>query len=56
MILLALASFRHRVISRFDDEVPDAMPDDLIGIEERRKRTKTPSTGPNPAHLESEKA
>ncbi|MFE5328303.1 amino acid adenylation domain-containing protein [Embleya sp. NPDC056575] len=55
MILLALASFRHRVVSRFDDEVPDAMPDDLIGIEERRKRTKTPSTGPNPTHPEPEK-
>ncbi|MFI6977695.1 amino acid adenylation domain-containing protein [Embleya sp. NPDC050154] len=54
MILLALASFRHRVIARFDDDVPDAMPDDLIGIEERRKKRTnaappSPPTGKSPA-------
>ncbi|MFE2866962.1 amino acid adenylation domain-containing protein [Embleya sp. NPDC059259] len=46
MILLALASFRHRVIAGFDDEVPDAMPDDLIGIEERRKKRADASPPP----------
>ncbi|MBO4204597.1 non-ribosomal peptide synthetase/MFS transporter [Micromonospora echinofusca] len=36
--LTALVSLRTRVLSRFDDEVPDAPPDDLIGIEARRAR------------------
>ncbi|MYS82707.1 non-ribosomal peptide synthetase/MFS transporter [Embleya scabrispora] len=48
MIVLALASFRHRVIAGFDDEVPDAMPDDLIGIEERRKKRADAATTPQP--------
>ncbi|MEH1016184.1 amino acid adenylation domain-containing protein [Micromonospora sp. CPCC 206060] len=37
--LTALVSLRTRVLARFDDEVPDAPPDDLIGIEARRART-----------------
>ncbi|MEU6743444.1 non-ribosomal peptide synthetase/MFS transporter [Streptosporangium sandarakinum] len=32
--LLTLAGMRVRTLARFDDEVPDAKPDDLIGIEE----------------------
>ncbi|WDZ83591.1 non-ribosomal peptide synthetase/MFS transporter [Micromonospora cathayae] len=36
--LTALVSLRTRVLSRFDDEVPDAPPDDLIGIEARQAR------------------
>ncbi|MGC0416368.1 non-ribosomal peptide synthetase/MFS transporter [Embleya sp. AB8] len=55
MILLALASFRHRVLSHFDDEVPDAMPDDLIGIEERRKKRTAATTAAASSELELEK-
>jgi surfactin synthase thioesterase subunit/MFS family permease len=36
--LTAIVSLRTRVLSRFDDEVPDAPPDDLIGIEARQAR------------------
>ncbi|MEV0728359.1 amino acid adenylation domain-containing protein [Polymorphospora sp. NPDC050346] len=35
----AVISMRTRVLSRFDDEVPDAPPEDVIGIEARRART-----------------
>jgi len=36
--LTALVCLRTRTLARFDDEVPDAPPDDLIGIEARRAR------------------
>ncbi|MFJ6194823.1 amino acid adenylation domain-containing protein [Micromonospora sp. NPDC092111] len=36
--LTALVSLATPALARFDDEVPDAPPDDLIGIEERRAR------------------
>ena len=36
--LTAIVSMRTRVLSRFDDEVPDAPPDDLVGIETRQAR------------------
>ncbi|PZG02957.1 non-ribosomal peptide synthetase/MFS transporter [Micromonospora deserti] len=36
--LTALVSLATPVLARFDDEVPDAPPDDLVGIEERRAR------------------
>ncbi|WP_329110896.1 amino acid adenylation domain-containing protein [Micromonospora sp. NBC_01699] len=36
--LTAVVSLRTRVLARFDDEVPDAPPDDLLGIEARRAR------------------
>ncbi|XTZ14375.1 amino acid adenylation domain-containing protein [Micromonospora echinospora] len=36
--LTALVSLRTPVLARFDDEVPDAPPDDLIGIEARQAR------------------
>ncbi|MYW06181.1 non-ribosomal peptide synthetase/MFS transporter [Streptomyces sp. SID3343] len=48
LFLFALASSRHRVIARFDDEVADALPDDVIGIEERRKRVAGPASPPAP--------
>ena len=38
--LLVLAGTRIRTLTRFDDEVPDAKPDDLIGIEQL-ERTHT---------------
>ncbi|WKU06831.1 non-ribosomal peptide synthetase/MFS transporter [Micromonospora sp. HUAS LYJ1] len=37
--LTALVSLATPTLARFDDEVPDAPPDDLVGIEERRART-----------------
>ncbi|TDC85609.1 amino acid adenylation domain-containing protein [Micromonospora sp. KC606] len=36
--LTALVSLLTPTLARFDDEVPDAPPDDLVGIEERRAR------------------
>lgn len=36
--MTALVSLATPVLARFDDEVPDAPPDDLVGIEERRAR------------------
>ncbi|MEU4565177.1 amino acid adenylation domain-containing protein [Micromonospora sp. NPDC023956] len=36
--LTALVSLRTPALARFDDEVPDAPPDDLIGIEARQAR------------------
>ncbi|WP_326552168.1 non-ribosomal peptide synthetase/MFS transporter [Micromonospora sp. NBC_01813] len=36
--LTAVVSLRTRVLSRFDDEVPDAPPDDLVGLEARQAR------------------
>jgi amino acid adenylation domain-containing protein len=38
MAALAAAGLRHRTLSRFDDEVPDAPPDDLVGLRERERR------------------
>ncbi|WBB80560.1 amino acid adenylation domain-containing protein [Micromonospora sp. WMMD882] len=40
----ALVSLRTRVLARFDDEVPDAPPDDLIGIEARQARAAAGGT------------
>ncbi|MEU3457364.1 amino acid adenylation domain-containing protein [Micromonospora sp. NPDC006766] len=37
--LTALVSLATPVLARFDDVVPDAPPDDLVGIEDRRART-----------------
>lgn len=50
-----LVALRCRVFARFDAEAPDALPDNLIGIQERQRRlgstTRTPagerSSGPN---------
>ncbi|WP_434739849.1 amino acid adenylation domain-containing protein [Micromonospora sp. SH-82] len=36
--LTAVVSLRSRILSRFDLEVPDAPPDDLVGIEARQAR------------------
>jgi amino acid adenylation domain-containing protein len=38
MAAVAVGALRHRTLSRFDDEVPDAVPDDVAGIEARRQR------------------
>ncbi|MTK02389.1 non-ribosomal peptide synthetase [Micromonospora sp. CP22] len=47
--LTALVSLATPVLARFDDEVPDAPPDDLIGLEERRARTGGVEGEPAPA-------
>ncbi|MER5326801.1 non-ribosomal peptide synthetase/MFS transporter [Streptosporangium roseum] len=39
--LIALVALRSRTLSRFDDEVPDAVADDLIGIQALNDRTGT---------------
>ncbi|MBW4701682.1 MULTISPECIES: non-ribosomal peptide synthetase/MFS transporter [unclassified Micromonospora] len=41
--LTALVSLATPTLARFDDEVPDAPPDDLVGLEERRARTTAPA-------------
>ncbi|KXK61574.1 non-ribosomal peptide synthetase [Micromonospora rosaria] len=43
--LTALVSLRTRILSRFDLEVPDAPPDDLVGIEAREARAAATRTG-----------
>jgi hypothetical protein len=37
--LFAVGALASRTLGRFDDEVPDAMPDDLVGVEALRRRT-----------------
>jgi len=39
MALLALIALRTPALARFDEQVPDAVPDDLIGFEARQRRT-----------------
>ncbi|HZM75594.1 MAG TPA: amino acid adenylation domain-containing protein [Candidatus Limnocylindrales bacterium] len=36
--LVVVISRRHRLIARFDDEVPDALADDLVGVRELQRR------------------
>ncbi|MBO3749375.1 amino acid adenylation domain-containing protein [Streptosporangiaceae bacterium NEAU-GS5] len=38
IVALSLAAMRYRVLARFDEEVPDALPDDLVGIQAIRSR------------------
>ncbi|NBE85105.1 amino acid adenylation domain-containing protein [Micromonospora sp. NEAU-HG-1] len=44
--LTALTALATPVLSRFDDEVPDAPPDDVVGIEERQARASVGVTAP----------
>ncbi|MER5425189.1 non-ribosomal peptide synthetase/MFS transporter [Streptosporangium roseum] len=37
---IALVAMRVRVLARFDTDVPDALPDDLVGFEALRSRTR----------------
>ncbi|WP_067178674.1 non-ribosomal peptide synthetase/MFS transporter [Microtetraspora niveoalba] len=36
---VTFGALRTRVLARFDDEVPDATPDDLVGLERRARKT-----------------
>ncbi|MEV6521219.1 amino acid adenylation domain-containing protein [Longispora sp. NPDC051575] len=38
MALITVVAFRMRILRRFDTEVPDALPDDLVGAQERARR------------------
>jgi hypothetical protein len=43
LILITAGGFAIRLLRRFDSEVEDSLPDDLIGAQERERRlTKTP--------------
>jgi hypothetical protein len=42
IVLLVLALLRTRVLSRFDAEVPDALPDDVIGLQALKARRPVP--------------
>ncbi|MBB5964597.1 amino acid adenylation domain-containing protein [Planomonospora venezuelensis] len=37
---VALVALRTRTLSRFDDEMPDALPDDLVGLQTVRRRAE----------------
>ncbi|WP_412538001.1 amino acid adenylation domain-containing protein [Longispora sp. K20-0274] len=45
MALITLIASRLRILRRFDTEVPDALPDDLVGAQERarRQQERTPA-------------
>ena len=38
VLVLVICTRRWRTLTRFDDEVPDARPDDLIGLAQSRAR------------------
>lgn len=38
MLVLVAVGLRLPVLARFDQEVPDALPDDLVGVQERQRR------------------
>jgi amino acid adenylation domain-containing protein len=40
MAVLVLVAWRTPALARFDDEVPDAPPDDLVGLQERDRRRR----------------
>ncbi len=42
IVVLTLACMRTRILSRFDAEVPDALPDDVIGLQALRERHPVP--------------
>jgi uncharacterized membrane protein len=38
IVALGLAALRTRVLSRFDEDMPDALPDDVVGIQALQER------------------
>jgi uncharacterized membrane protein len=38
IVSLSLAALRNRVLARFDRDVPDALPDDVVGIQALQAR------------------
>lgn len=49
MAALSVAAGRNRVLARFDDEVPDALPDDLVGLQQLRTTTEDAADRREPA-------
>jgi hypothetical protein len=47
--VITLTALRMPALARFDDEVPDAEPDDLVGIQALRRRAQA-AAPPPPAH------
>ncbi|MZG02114.1 non-ribosomal peptide synthetase/MFS transporter [Streptomyces sp. SID5614] len=45
MLALVVIGLRLPVLARFDLDVPDALPDDLVGIQERDRRTRAAQAG-----------
>ncbi|GAA3194176.1 amino acid adenylation domain-containing protein [Actinocorallia longicatena] len=45
MILWTAAALRHGALSRFDETVPDALPDDLVGLQAITRRAGAGSSG-----------
>lgn len=41
MAVSSLLAVRYGRVARFDDEVPDAVADDLIGLQEHRSRRES---------------
>ncbi len=48
IVLLTLATMRTRLLSRFDTDVPDALPDDVIGLRALEARRPVPPRRPDP--------
>jgi hypothetical protein len=46
MAVTVLVALRVKALSRFDDVVPDALPDDLVGVEALRARSSVRRSGP----------
>jgi hypothetical protein len=38
---LSLGAMRYKVLARFDQDVPDALPDDVVGIQALESRTRS---------------
>ncbi|WP_244229809.1 amino acid adenylation domain-containing protein [Kitasatospora albolonga] len=62
MLGLVVVGLRLRVLARFDLDVPDALPDDLVGIQERERRLKAArakkaaETGDGRSHARTDEA
>ncbi|HEY7485632.1 MAG TPA: amino acid adenylation domain-containing protein [Streptosporangiaceae bacterium] len=44
IVTITVVAMRTPTLARFDDEIPDATPDDLIGVERLRRRTPAATT------------
>ena len=52
LVLITLGGFAIRMLRRFDIEVPDSLPDDLIGAQERQRRiAERAKSRPEPASV-----
>jgi MFS family permease len=51
IVVLTALGMRTRILSGFDAEVPDALPDDLVGVQTLRERAESPGAAPTPGML-----